>query len=167
MTAVNFIQSNQLERIPGPMKALAVLIRDGIKDSEDWIYPPVGDNVFAGPIPKNFVKKFGHKSPSCISLHRIPSPEDMSTAPRSWIRVDVCSFGENYSIAEDVDLAVYALLKPLNGAVVKFDDDRQGIFIWSAIPSGSMTMRDPKLDWPYYLRPYRIRVGERNQLLDW
>ena len=152
----------KLVRIPAPMRALTVFIREGIEDSSNWIDPPVGQHVFSGNIPKKFIDS--HKPLNCVTLKKIPTPEDMSPSPCSWIRVDTCSYGENFEVAEDIDLAVYSLLKSLQSAAILFDDDKQEIFIWAAIPNGSMQLRDPELDWPYYLRSYRIRVGELNQL---
>ena len=157
---------NELIRIPNPMKALVTYVREGIAPSSSWIDPPVGFNVFSGGLPNELIKK-GHKPVNSVCINSKPYPEDMSEAPRSTIRVDVNSYGADFEVAGDIDLAVYALFKPLRGTSVKFTDktgEDQSLYIYSAIPSGSMQMRDPDLDWACVTRPYRIRVSELNEI---
>lgn len=153
----------ELIRIPNPMKGLVTLVKEGIvAESAPWIDPPLGNHVYSGGIPKKVID--GHKAINCVNMDLVPSSGDMGEVPIGWIRVDIKSYGINFSAAGDVDLAVYSLLKPLRGITVPLNDGTDGhIYFRSAIPRGSMQWYDPDTDWPCHLRTYRIHVGERIQ----
>ena len=154
----------KVARIPNPLAGLVYYIRTEIKKNVNWIDPPVGDHVYSGGLPKEIIES--HKAINSVCMNEIPSPEDGSEAPRREIMVDCVSYGIDFEVAGDVDMAVYAILKPLRGTVIKFKDrggNAQSLYVYSAIISGGMQSRDQDLDWPCVLRPYRIRVGERSE----
>ena len=154
-----------LIRIPNPMSAIVSLIKTGIGPSSGWIDPPVGNNVFSGQIPKEYVDS--HKTLNCVLINSTGGMEDGSEAIRSQFRVDIFSYGSTFEIAGDIDLAIYSFLKNLRGYTVKFKDRRgedQSLYVFAAIPGGPIQSRDPDTDWFCTIRPYRFRIGERNQL---
>ena len=152
-------------RIPDPMSGLRSFLIGGL-EKVDWLDTAMDERrVFIGGIPKKHIDGHQKNVYTCICINPAGYPEDGSEAPRSTIRVEMVSYGDSFEEASDIDLAVYALLKPLRGTVVGFKDRKgykQSIYIYVAIPSGPIFSRDPDLDWACVLRSYRIRFGERN-----
>ena len=154
-------------RIPDPMSGLRAFLIKGLVKA-DWLNPAMDwKRVFIGGIPKKYIDGHQKNAYTCMCINPTGYPEDGSEAPRSTIRVEMVSYGDSFEEASDIDLAVYALLKPLRGCVVEFEDRelyKQSIYIYVAIPSGPIFSRDPDLDWACVSRSYRIRFGERNMI---
>lgn len=156
--------STQISRIPSPMAGLKKFLGIGLRDNADWLFPCIDERrVFVGGIPQEIIDGFQNQAYNCITLTPAGYLEDGSEVPVSTIRVEVTSYGGNFEEASDIDLAAYALLKPLRGTVVEYEDrngTRLGIAIYAAIPGGPIFSRDPDLDWACAQRSYRIRFGE-------
>ena len=157
--------SSKVERIPNPAGGLRAFLIRGLGRDVPWLDPTLDEKrIFVGGVRKEFVESHQNVY-HCINFNMVGYPGDMSEAPRSTKRVDFFSYGDDFEIATDIDLAVYGLLKPLRGTVVSFtnrNNEEQSIYIYAAIPGGEIYNRDPDTDWPCVLRSYRIRFGERN-----